>query len=124
MFTFENGRNLVSIGNCSLDDAGFELAHLVERHLQTPCEVAIRCWLDDRQRFYVKLLMMLLDEPQLKRLRYSVGEEIAREQSVATFQKHGGTWKCRDLEDLDLYGLEGRPKSEGVALKAASPDRH
>ncbi|KAF9388684.1 hypothetical protein CPB97_000629 [Podila verticillata] len=57
-FTFEIGQSLVSIGNCSLDDAGFELA--------------IRCWLDDRQRFYIKLLMTRLDAPQLKRVRYSV----------------------------------------------------
>lgn len=76
-FTFEIGQSLVSIGNCSLDDAGFELA--------------IRCWLDDRQRFYIKLLMTRLDAPQLKRVRYSVWEEITREQSVAIFQKHGGT---------------------------------
>ncbi|KAF9209941.1 hypothetical protein BGZ59_009884, partial [Podila verticillata] len=57
-------------------------------------------------------------------VRYRVGKEITRDQSVVIFQKHGGTWKCLDLEDLDLYGLEGRAKSEAVDLKAASLRRY
>lgn len=65
--------------------------------------------------------MTPLDAPPLRRLHYSIGEEINREPWVAIFQKHGGASKCRDPEDLNLYSLqEGRKKSaEGVVLKAA-----